>query len=164
MRGTPAAAPCAVAPTKGARRGGEREQRGRGQRLLADEPLRGIAPIDQELLGEIFHGMASEGCAVVVTGHEAASLLAFADHNTWCTSGTTYELGTPERALEHEAFRSEYPMTVAAAVIPQTLQRPMRLSGLHGTFPATPLNRRCRHRGERRREGRGGGLRSRVAA
>lgn len=76
--------------------------------LLADEPLRGIAPIDQELIGEILRGMADEGCAVVVTGHEAPTLLALADHVTWCTAGTTYELGSTEVALRHDAFASEY--------------------------------------------------------
>jgi ABC-type lipopolysaccharide export system ATPase subunit len=76
--------------------------------LLADEPFRGIAPVDHDLLSAILRGMATEGCAVVVTGHEVTSLLALAHHITWCTSGTTYELGTPEQALSHEAFRREY--------------------------------------------------------
>jgi ABC-type multidrug transport system ATPase subunit len=79
--------------------------------LLADEPFRGIAPLDHDLLSEIFRGMATEGCAVILTGHEVRSLLALADHVTWCTAGTTYELGAPERALEHEAFRREYAAT-----------------------------------------------------
>lgn len=76
--------------------------------LLADEPFRGIAPVDHELLGAILAGMAAEGCAVVVTGHEVATLLAVAHHVTWCTSGTTYELGAPAVALSHEAFVREY--------------------------------------------------------
>lgn len=76
--------------------------------LLADEPFRGIAPVDHDLLSEIFREMAADGCAVVVTGHEAHTLLALAEHITWCTSGTTYELGTPGQALEHEAFQREY--------------------------------------------------------
>jgi ABC-type multidrug transport system ATPase subunit len=78
--------------------------------LLADEPFRGIAPVDHDLLSEIFRGMAAEGCAVVVTGHEVTTLLALADHITWCTSGTTYELGAPEQALAHEAFQRDYVM------------------------------------------------------
>jgi ABC-type multidrug transport system ATPase subunit len=78
--------------------------------LLADEPFRGIAPVDHDLLSEIFRGMAAEGCAVVVTGHEVTALLALADHITWCTSGTTYELGAPEQALAHEAFQRDYVM------------------------------------------------------
>jgi len=76
--------------------------------LLADEPLRGIAPIDQEFLGSIFRALAAEGCAVVVTGHEVDALMEFADHITWCTAGTTHELGTPVQALGHDSFRREY--------------------------------------------------------
>ena len=82
--------------------------------LLADEPLRGIAPIDHDILSNIFREMAAAGCAVVVTGHEVQSLLAVADHITWCTSGTTYELGSPGEALTHEAFRLEYGMHMRA--------------------------------------------------
>lgn len=82
--------------------------------LLADEPFRGIAPIDHDILSEILRSMAAEGCAVVVTGHEVRSLLALADHITWCTSGTTYELGTPAQALKHDAFMREYAMHMRA--------------------------------------------------
>ena len=77
--------------------------------LLADEPYRGIAPKDHDALTAIFRTMAAEGCAVVVTGHEAPSLMELATHITWCTSGTTYELGTPEAARKHEAFVRDYP-------------------------------------------------------
>lgn len=80
--------------------------------LLADEPLRGIAPIDQELLCDILGALAAEGCAVVVTGHEAPTLLALAHHVTWCTAGTTYELGSPADALRHDAFAGEYGLAV----------------------------------------------------
>jgi ABC-type multidrug transport system ATPase subunit len=76
--------------------------------LLADEPFRGIAPIDHDRLTAILLGMAADGCAVVVTGHEVPSLLALAQHVTWCTSGTTYELGTPAQAMHHEPFLREY--------------------------------------------------------
>ena len=76
--------------------------------LIADEPFRGIAPVDHELLSTLFRAMAAEGCAVVVTGHEVETLLALADHVTWSTSGTTYELGSRERARGHEQFRREY--------------------------------------------------------
>lgn len=82
--------------------------------LLADEPLRGIAPIDHDILSDIFREVAAAGCAVVVTGHEVQPLLALADHITWCTSGTTYEMGTPAEALAHEAFRREYGMHMRA--------------------------------------------------
>ncbi|MFN0099035.1 MAG: ATP-binding cassette domain-containing protein [Gemmatimonadaceae bacterium] len=81
----------------------------RGPRvLIADEPFRGIAPVDHELLATLFRALAATGCAVVVTGHEIETLLALADHITWSTSGTTYELGSRERALAHEQFRREY--------------------------------------------------------
>ncbi len=76
--------------------------------LLADEPLRGIAPIDQERILQAFRALAADGCAVVVTGHDVAALLDSADHVTWCTSGTTYELGAPQDALAHHGFSSEY--------------------------------------------------------
>lgn len=76
--------------------------------LIADEPYRGISPADHDGLTELFRLLATDGCAVVVTGHEVPSLLAAADHVTWCTAGTTYELGTPAQACEHESFRREY--------------------------------------------------------
>ncbi|HEX6599789.1 MAG TPA: ATP-binding cassette domain-containing protein [Gemmatimonadaceae bacterium] len=76
--------------------------------LLADEPYRGIAPKDAEVLTSVFRELAESGVAVVVTGHEVPTLLAAADHVTWCVSGTTYELGAPERASEDERFRREY--------------------------------------------------------
>ncbi|MEP6833987.1 MAG: ATP-binding cassette domain-containing protein [Gemmatimonas sp.] len=76
--------------------------------LLADEPYRGIAPKDHDSLADIFRAMAADGCAVVLTGHEAASLMELATHITWCTAGTTYELGPPAASREHEAFVREY--------------------------------------------------------
>jgi len=76
--------------------------------LLADEPYRGIAPLDAERLTAAFRQMAQDGVAIVVTGHEVPTLLDAADHVTWCTSGTTYELGSPEVARAHEAFRGDY--------------------------------------------------------
>lgn len=76
--------------------------------LLADEPFRGIAPKDAEDLARVVRTLAASGTAVVVTGHEVPTLLAAADHVTWCTSGTTYELGSPSDAARHDAFRLEY--------------------------------------------------------
>lgn len=76
--------------------------------LLADEPYRGIAPKDAEDLTATFRGLARAGVAVVITGHEVPTLLDAADHVSWCTSGTTYELGPPSVATAHEAFRREY--------------------------------------------------------
>jgi ABC-type multidrug transport system ATPase subunit len=76
--------------------------------LLADEPYRGISPKDAEDLTRIFAELAADGVAVVVTGHEVPTLLAAADHVSWCTSGTTYELGPPAVAVQDPAFRREY--------------------------------------------------------
>jgi ABC-type multidrug transport system ATPase subunit len=76
--------------------------------LLADEPYRGVAPADAEVLTCTFRALAANGCAVVVTGHEVPTLMDAADHVSWCTTGTTYELGPPVLAATHEAFRREY--------------------------------------------------------
>lgn len=76
--------------------------------LIADEPYRGISPRDAEELSAIFRELAAGGCAVIISGHEVHTLLDVADHITWCTSGTTYEIGTSEQARAHEALRREY--------------------------------------------------------
>jgi lipopolysaccharide export system ATP-binding protein len=76
--------------------------------LMADEPLRGIAPLDRELLLATFRAMASAGCAVVVTGHEVPEILGAVDQVTWCTDGTTYELGAPVDAVRHDRFVALY--------------------------------------------------------
>lgn len=76
--------------------------------LLADEPYRGIAPKDAEDLTRTFADLAASGMAVVVTGHEVPTLLDAADHVSWCTSGTTYELGPPAAAVQSATFRQEY--------------------------------------------------------
>ena len=82
--------------------------------LLADEPFRGIAPIDHDALTEILLGMAADGCAVVVTGHEVPSLLSLAHHITWCTAGTTIELGPPAEALRNASFQRDYILSASA--------------------------------------------------
>lgn len=76
--------------------------------VLADEPYRGIAPKDADDLTRAFSALATEGIAVVITGHEVPTLLHAANHISWCTSGTTYELGPPDAAVRHDAFRREY--------------------------------------------------------
>jgi ABC-type multidrug transport system ATPase subunit len=76
--------------------------------LLADEPFRGIAPKDAEELGQLFRMLARSGTAVVLTGHEVPTLTGVADHVTWCTAGTTYELGSPSVAMHHEGLRRDY--------------------------------------------------------
>lgn len=86
--------------------------------LLADEPYRGLAPQDAEVLTTVLRTLAASGVAVLVTEHEVPTLLDAADHITWCTSGTTYELGPPAVAAQHEAFQREYlgPWRVPRAV------------------------------------------------
>jgi ABC-type multidrug transport system ATPase subunit len=76
--------------------------------LLVDEPLRNISPIDAEELLRVLVEMARGGCAVVITGHEVPALMAAADHITWCTSGTTYEMGPGFMARTDERFMRDY--------------------------------------------------------
>ncbi|HEV2121957.1 MAG TPA: ATP-binding cassette domain-containing protein, partial [Chloroflexota bacterium] len=76
--------------------------------LLADEPFAGINPSDAEVLAEAFRGMAQQGCAIVITGHEVRQLLDTADDIVWMAAGTTHGMGTPEKAIQHEQFRREY--------------------------------------------------------
>lgn len=76
--------------------------------LLADEVFRDLAPLDCELIGDTLRGFASRGCAVLVTGHEIGFILSYCDHVTWCSAGTTRELGPPEAAQRVDAFRAEY--------------------------------------------------------
>ena len=71
-------------------------------------PFRGIAPRDAEDLAAVFVRLAGDGVAVVLTGHEVPTLLGTAHHISWCTSGTTYELGPPAAAIRHHAFQREY--------------------------------------------------------
>jgi len=76
--------------------------------LLADEPFRNIEPKDTNDIADGLRRIARAGAAVVVTGHETTTLLAAADHVAWCTNGTTYELGPPAIAVQHERFAREY--------------------------------------------------------
>jgi lipopolysaccharide export system ATP-binding protein len=76
--------------------------------LLADEPFRGITPKDAEELGQLFKRLSAGGMAIVVTGHEVPTLMEAADHVTWCTAGTSYELGSPGAAMQHEGLRRDY--------------------------------------------------------
>jgi ABC-type lipopolysaccharide export system ATPase subunit len=76
--------------------------------LLADEPLAGITPKDQEIVGSILRTMADHGCAVVLTGHDVRPLMSIADTIVWVVAGTTHGLGSPADARVHEQFRREY--------------------------------------------------------
>jgi ABC-type branched-subunit amino acid transport system ATPase component len=75
---------------------------------LDSSTFRGVAPRDAETLVAVLRRLADGGCAVVATGHEVPTLLAAADHVTWCTGGMTYELGPPDAARAHHGFRREY--------------------------------------------------------
>jgi ABC-type multidrug transport system ATPase subunit len=76
--------------------------------LVADEPLRGIAPLTAEAIARRLQAVARRGAAVLVTGHETRALLAIADHVVWMTGGTTHHLGSREAALAHAQFRLNY--------------------------------------------------------
>ncbi len=76
--------------------------------LIADEPLRGIDPKDAEDILRVFRAMTNNGCAVIVSGHDVAPLMAATDKIVWVTAGTTYELGTSEMAERNDHFRRDY--------------------------------------------------------
>ena len=76
--------------------------------LLADELFRDSSPLDCELIGQTLQSLAQKGCAIMVTGHELLFLMRYADHVTWCTTGTTHELGSPEDAERNDAFRADF--------------------------------------------------------
>jgi ABC-type uncharacterized transport system ATPase subunit len=67
-----------------------------------------VSPADAEGIGQLFRQLAGNGAAVVVSGHEVSLLNLMADQVTWCTAGTTYELGSPAEAGRDERFRGEY--------------------------------------------------------
>ena len=76
--------------------------------LVADEPLVGLTPIDQETLGQALRRMAARGTAVVTSGHDARILLDISDVILWSVAGTTHHIGSPSEALAHDQFRREY--------------------------------------------------------
>lgn len=76
--------------------------------LVADEPLRGITPIDADALMGALRAFANAGGAVVVTGHELPLLLPHLDRVTWCYSGTTREFATVADANADFQFRKHF--------------------------------------------------------
>ncbi len=76
--------------------------------LVADEPLVGLAPADQEALAAVLKTMAGDGTAVVTCGHDVPVLLSVSDVIIWSVAGTTHHLGTPAEALAHAQFTREY--------------------------------------------------------
>lgn len=76
--------------------------------LLADEPLVGLAPVDQEELAGALRAMAEDGVAVVTSGHDTPTLLSVSDVIIWSAAGTTHHIGSPAEALVHHQFCREY--------------------------------------------------------
>jgi ABC-type multidrug transport system ATPase subunit len=76
--------------------------------LIADEPLRGLDPKDAALLLEQLRELTRQGCAVVVSGHDANLYMSAADYVVWVTSGTCHNLGSPTAAKKHEQFHRHY--------------------------------------------------------
>jgi ABC-type multidrug transport system ATPase subunit len=76
--------------------------------LLADEPLRGVAPRDAEVVLVALRDLAGRGCGVVMTGHELSLLLPASDRVVWVTAGTTYPFATRDDALRDPRFRREF--------------------------------------------------------
>src|SRR5690606_2182621 len=76
--------------------------------LLADEPFRGISPLDIEAIVQALRELADSGAAVVVAGHEVGVLLDTADHVVWCAGGSTREFASASAAREDWQFRQEY--------------------------------------------------------
>ncbi len=76
--------------------------------LLADEPYRGISPLDAEAISESLRSLARDGCAIVVTGHEVAAVLDIADVVAWCADGATVEYPSVASAQADWRFQRDY--------------------------------------------------------
>jgi ABC-type lipopolysaccharide export system ATPase subunit len=76
--------------------------------LIADEPLAGLAPKDQEVVAGVIRSMARDGTGVILSGHDVRPLLELADEIVWMVAGTTHGLGSSDEARAHDQFRKEY--------------------------------------------------------
>ena len=76
--------------------------------LLADEPLVGLAPTDQQSIAASLRALAAEGVAIVTSGHDVRALMGCSDIIIWSTAGTTHHLGSPADAVVNWQFRREY--------------------------------------------------------
>ena len=76
--------------------------------LIADEPLTGLAPADQQRAVRALRDAAGRGAAVLITGHEVELLMQAADEVVWITAGGTRVMGTPEQAWRHPEFGRDY--------------------------------------------------------
>jgi hypothetical protein len=76
--------------------------------LIADEPLTGLAPVDQQRAVRALRDAARRGAAVLITGHEVDMLMGAADEVVWITAGGTRDMGSPEQAWRHPEFARDY--------------------------------------------------------
>jgi len=76
--------------------------------LVADEPFRGLDPLDVELVGGGIRGLRQGGCAVVLTGHELTHVRALADTVVWCAAGTTRQFATAGEAWADAQLQQEF--------------------------------------------------------
>lgn len=76
--------------------------------LIADEPLTGLAPADQQRTVRALRDAAGRGAAVLITGHEVELLMQAADEVVWITAGGTRVMGTPEQTWRHPEFVRDY--------------------------------------------------------
>jgi ABC-type multidrug transport system ATPase subunit len=76
--------------------------------LIADEPFDAVAPKDAETVAAALRELASRGAALLITGHEAETLLDTGDTVVWMTAGTTHALGSPADARGNDQFRRDY--------------------------------------------------------
>jgi ABC-type multidrug transport system ATPase subunit len=88
--------------------------------VIADEPLAGITPRDQEVVATMLRQLADGGAGILVTGHDVPELFALVDNVIWMTAGTTHGLGSPEEARSHHLFRRDYLGTHEAGDRPAT--------------------------------------------
>jgi ABC-type multidrug transport system ATPase subunit len=76
--------------------------------LMADEPLRGIAPLDMDRICLALRAMRARGCAIVVTGHELTTLFDLVDDVVWMENGFTQFMGTAASAAGDWRFRQQF--------------------------------------------------------
>lgn len=76
--------------------------------LLADEPYRGISPLDADAITQALRNLSAGGCAIVISGHEIETLFAAAEAVVWCSDGSTHEYASVTAARGDWRFQREY--------------------------------------------------------
>ncbi len=76
--------------------------------IVADEPLRGVTPLDADVLMGALRTFVQGGGAVIVTGHELPLLLPHLDRVLWCHAGRTREFASVQHAQRDFAFRRDF--------------------------------------------------------